>query len=61
MHISTRTGVEGPSSGSLAAAVEMRDAVEARELSEGAEDFVDAVEGRADFAADLAVVLPGIF
>jgi hypothetical protein len=34
----------------------MRDAVEAREFNEGAEDFVDAVEGRVD----LADVLPGI-
>ena len=34
----------------------MRDAVEARELKEGAEDFVEAVEGRVD----LADVLPGI-
>jgi len=34
----------------------MRDAVEARELKEGAEDLVDAVEGRVD----LADVRPGI-
>lgn len=57
VHISTRNCVGGPSSGSLVTAMEIRDAVEARELSEGAEDFVEAVEGRAD----LADVLPGIF
>lgn len=56
MHISILSGLEGPSSGSLDAAVDMREAVEARELKEGAEDFVEAVEGRVD----LADVLPGI-
>jgi hypothetical protein len=48
--------VHGPSSGILAAAVDIRDAVEARELNEGAEDLIDAVEGRVD----LADVRPGI-
>jgi hypothetical protein len=56
VHISILNCVEGPSSGSLGRAVDMRDAVEARELYDGAEDFADAVEGRADLAA----VLPGI-
>jgi hypothetical protein len=55
-HISIRSWVHGPSSGSLAAAADVRDAVEARELKEGAEDLVDAVEGRVD----LADVRPGI-
>ena len=49
VHISARNCVDGPSSGS-------RDDVEARELNDGAANFVDAVEGRADLD-----VLPGIF
>lgn len=56
VHISVRNWVDGPSSGSLVIAVDMREAVEARAWNEGAEDFVDAVEGRVD----LADVLPGI-
>ena len=56
VHISTRNRVDGPSSGSLVTAVDVRDAVEAREFNDGAEDFVEAVEGRADPAE----VLPGI-
>lgn len=55
-HISTLNCVDGPSSGNLGIAVDIREAVEARELREGAEDFVEAVEG----LVDLAVVLPGI-
>lgn len=38
----------------------MRDAIEARELREGAADFVDAVEGRVEGRVDLADVLAGI-
>jgi hypothetical protein len=56
VHISIRNWVQGPSSGSLTAAVDVRDAIEVRELKDGAEDLVDAVEGRADRGA----VLPGI-
>ena len=57
MHIPILSSVVGPSSGSLETAVDMRDAVDARGLNEGAVDFVDVVEGRADRAD----VRPGIF
>lgn len=55
-HISSRNRVHGPSSGSRTTAVDGRDAEDGRELFEGASDFTDAVEGRAD----LADILPGI-
>lgn len=55
-HISTRSCVGGPSSGNLVIAVDAREAVEARNLTEGAKDFAEAVEG----LVDLAVILPDI-
>ena len=56
MHISILSCVHVFSSGSLATAVDIREAVEGRESNDGADDFVDAVEGRAD----LVDVRPGI-
>ena len=57
--ICRRSAVAGVSSGEQMAGDETRDAVDARELRTGPDDFADvwdAVEGRADRAA----LLPGI-
>lgn len=57
--ISVLNSDSGPSSGTSVAGVERRDAVDARELSVGTEDFRE-IRDEADGRADRVDTLPGI-